>query len=411
MTGNRIKSTAALALLLLLGAFLTAASCQSALERTAEANRLQRMQSSPNFDAERGTFFNRLPNDDNVGWNETIQFLTGGVDHGEPEDSPPVLQRRAADFAQGPPSGLRVTWLGHSTLLLEVDGYRLLLDPIWSNRVSPFSFAGPARFHDTPLPRSELTQMQIDAVLISHDHYDHLDEETIRWISDTGVRFLVPLGVGGHLARWGVPISQITELDWWEEVVLKASKTGQGKGDLRLVSTPARHFSGRSLVDRDETLWTSWSILGQQHRVFFSGDTALFPGFREIGKRFGPFDLSMMEVGAYNQAWRDVHLGPEQAVKAHEMVRGKVLLPVHWGTFNLGLHAWTEPIERTLIAAKDRGVIALTPKPGESIEPASPPAFDKWWPDVPWQTAEESPVYSSNLSAEDSVKPEFAEIE
>lgn len=371
--------------------------CQSdtAAHRTADYNREQRTRTSPNW--KDGAFFNILPEQSNVDWGTTWEFLAGGDENREPETTPVFLKRTAEEFAAAPASGLRITWLGHSTLLLEVDGYRLLLDPIWGNRVSPFSFAGPARFHPTPLPKSELLKLKIDAVLISHDHYDHLDEPTIRWIQSTGVRFLVPLGVGAHLLSWGVDPAQITELDWWEEIQI---------GQLRLVATPARHFSGRAITftDRNATLWTSWSILGPDHRVFFSGDTALFPGFREIGKRFGPFDLTMMEVGAYNKAWPDVHMGPEQAVKAHEMVRGKVLLPVHWGTFDLGLHAWTEPIERTLAAAEKRDVRALTPRPGESLEPAQPNEIVRWWPNVPWQTAEAAPVHSTGLDPEDVAK-------
>ncbi|MEQ9365240.1 MAG: MBL fold metallo-hydrolase [Leptospirales bacterium] len=377
--------------------------CQSdtAAERSAEYNRAQRMRTSVNW--RDGIFVNALPAKSDVGFTTTLKFIFGGAENREPETPPPVLKRTAEEFTTAPASGLRVTWLGHSTLLLEVDGYRVLLDPIWGKRASPFSFAGPARFHPTPLPKTEILKMRIDAVLISHDHYDHLDEKTIRWIQKTGVRFLVPLGVGAHLQGWGVAPAQITELDWWEEVRLP----GVDGAELRLVATPARHFSGRGLTDRDTTLWTSWSILGPRHRVFFSGDTALFPGFRDIGERFGPFDLTMMEVGAYNQNWPDVHMGPEQAVKAHEMVRGKVLLPVHWGTFNLGLHAWTEPIERTLVAAERRGVRALTPRPGESLEPSQPGDLVRWWPAVPWQTAEAYPVHSTGLEPEDVAKSEW----
>ncbi len=386
--------------LLVVGFAAVACQSDSAAERTASYNREQRMQNSPNW--KDGVFVNALPAESNVGFATTLKFFFGGADNREPETPPPFLNRTAGEFETPPASGLRVTWLGHSTMLLEIDGYRLLLDPIWSKRVSPFSFAGPARFHPTPLPKKEILKMNIDAVLISHDHYDHLDEETIRWIQATGIRFLVPLGVGAHLQRWGVNPAQIVELDWWEDVRIEINSGNSGdSGELRLVATPARHFSGRTLADRDETLWTSWSILGPRHRVFFSGDTALFPGFREIGDRFGPFDLTMMEVGAYNQAWPDVHMGPEQAVKAHEMVQGKVLLPVHWGTFDLGLHAWTEPIERSLAAAEQRGVTTLTPRPGESLEPAAPVELVRWWPDIPWKTAEADPVHSTGLEPED----------
>jgi L-ascorbate metabolism protein UlaG (beta-lactamase superfamily) len=168
-------------------------------------------------------------------------------------------------------------------------------------------------------------------------------------------------------------------------------------GDLKLVCTPARHFSGRSLVDRDKTLWASWVLLGPKHRVYFSGDTALFPGFRRIGERFGPFDLTMIETGAYNAMWADVHLGPEQAVAAHQMLRGKVMLPIHWGMFDLGLHGWTEPIERSLAAAEKNDVTLVTVMPGEQVEPSKPQHVERWWPNRPWETAEEAPIHSSGM--------------
>jgi L-ascorbate metabolism protein UlaG (beta-lactamase superfamily) len=234
------------------------------------------------------------------------------------------------------------------------------------------------------LPLSELPPL--DAVLISHDHYDHLDLPTIEHLRDAGIHFFVPIGIGSHLTSWGVPRDHIVELDWWQSAKL---------GDLELVSTPARHFSGRDFK-RDQTLWTSWSILGPRHRVYFSGDTSMQPEFAEIGERLGPFDMTMLEAGAYNALWADVHLGPEQAVKAHQMLRGQRLVPVHWGTFNLALHGWTEPPERIRVAAKKAGVDVVIPRPGESVTPESPTP-QPWWPAEPWQTAEQAPVLSSHL--------------
>ncbi|WP_424521163.1 MBL fold metallo-hydrolase, partial [Rubrivirga sp.] len=178
--------------------------------------------------------------------------------------------------------------------------------------------------------------------MISHDHYDHLDMPTIRALAGRVPRFAVPLGVGAHLESWGVPAASITELDWWD---------GLEVAGVRLVSTPARHFSGRGLTDRDQTLWSGWAILGAERRVFYSGDTALSPDFLEVGRRLGPFDMTFIESGAYNDAWADLHLGPEQAVAAHRMVRGELMVPVHWGLFDLALHGWTEPAERVRAAA------------------------------------------------------------
>lgn len=298
-----------------------------------------------------------------------------------PTDPLPVVFRKKEEFND---PELRVTWLGHSTLLIEIDGKRVLTDPVWGERTSPLTHFGPTRFHPPPLPWGELPSL--DAIVISHDHYDHLDAPTIAALRDSSVRFIVPLGIGGHLEYWGIPRSRITELDWWQNARV---------GELEIVSTPSRHFSGRGLA-RDKTLWTGFALLGPRHRVYYSGDTSMFPGFREIGERLGPFDLTMIEAGAYNALWADVHLGPEQAVEAHVLVRGKRLIPVHWGTFNLALHAWTEPPERVLVAARKKGVDVAVPRPGESVTLDAAPHV-AWWPSIPWQSAAESPARSSHL--------------
>jgi len=285
-------------------------------------------------------------------------WFTESSPYSIPVATPPFLQRSATDFSEPPASGLRITWLSHSTLLIEIDGLRVLIDPVWGERASPFNWLGPERFFPPPLPFEQLPGL--DVVVISHDHYDHLDFPTIRRLVDDGVPFVVPLGVGAHLEYWGIPAERITELDWWQEHSI---------GDLRLVATPARHFSGRSMfmADREATLWSGWALLGPQHRLYYSGDTAMFPGFADIGDRLGPFDATMIESGAYNPMWADVHLGPEQAVEAHLMVGGGVMIPVHWGLFDLAVHGWTEPIERVLVAAHKHGVSVVTPR----ISPAT----------------------------------------
>lgn len=360
---------------------------------TAKGMRLERMRKSPQW--KDGAFDNPLP-EKPIPFFSTLWAWVKGAPHERPKEPPPLVRKAAADFATPPGSGLRITWLGHSSQLVEIDGHRLLLDPIWAKRASPFSTMGPARFHDHPLPVSELPKL--DAVVISHDHYDHLERGAITALNRRGVRFVVPLGVGAHLEHWGVPPKRIVELDWWSSVEV---------GRLTLVATPARHFSGRSVTmsDRNKTLWAGWAILGPKHRVFYSGDTAMFPGFREIGRRLGPFDATMIEVGAYNARWADVHLGPEQAVTAHRQLRGKVFFPVHWGTFSLGIHSWTEPVERVLVAARRKGVDVAIPRPGQSIEPARPPALVRWWPTLPWRTAEEDPIKSSGLTEDKPVRP------
>ena len=280
-----------------------------------------------------------------------------------------------------PASGLRATWLGHSTVLLELEGKRFLTDPHWGPRSSPFRWLGPKRWYESPLPLAEVPS--IDAVLISHDHYDHLDHTTLRRISTWDTRFIVPLGVGGHLRRWGVPPERITEVDWWDEVEVDG---------IRIAAVPARHASGRRLTTRDRTLWAGYALIGAQHRVYFSGDTGLFDAMATIGARYGPFDLTMIEVGQYNRAWPDWHLGPEQAVLAHLMVRGNTLLPIHWGLFRLAPHGWTEPIERVLVRAADVGVDVATPRPGQSIEVDPQTPTPQWWPEIRWQTAAEQPI-------------------
>ncbi|HLM74970.1 MAG TPA: MBL fold metallo-hydrolase, partial [Polyangiaceae bacterium] len=281
-------------------------------------------------------------------------------------------------------------WFGHSSMLVEIDGHRVLTDPLWSERASPLSWIGPRRFYAPPAPLDELPA--VHAVVISHDHYDHLDRETISAMKGWDTIFVAPLGVGAHLAGWGVPEDRIVELDWWGRTKV---------GDLEIVCTPARHASGRTLTDKDATLWAGYALVGPKHRAYYSGDTGLFPALREIGERLGPFDVTMIESGAYGSAWPDWHLGPEQAVTAHQMVKGRVMLPVHWGLFNLAFHGWTEPVERVLAAAEKTGVTVVVPKPGESIEvparPAVPVSERRWWPELAWQSAEQDPIISTKM--------------
>jgi L-ascorbate metabolism protein UlaG (beta-lactamase superfamily) len=345
--------------------------------------RLQRIEKSPQYRG--GKFVDTIPRIDPDIAAASLRWFKG-VENSQPSAPLPVLLRRTADFAGAPSSGLRVTWFGHSSLLVEIEGKRLLLDPVWSERCSPTPFLGPKRFHPVPIALAALPK--VDAVLISHDHYDHLDYDTIVELAKQKPLFVVPLGVGAHLEYWGIPKEQIRELDWWEEAAL---------GTLRLVSTPARHFSGRGL-GADRTLWSGWAMIGSQRRAYYSGDTAMFEGFAQIGERLGPFDATMIESGAYDAMWADVHLGPEQAVAAHRAVRGNVLFPVHWGTFDLALHTWVEPMERVLAAARAENVRVVSPKPGQSIDPLAPPTPERWWPSVPWKSATEAPVVSSGLA-------------
>ena len=345
-----------------------------------EGARLARIERSPQW--RDGQFRNRLPRVDR--WRPGAG--PAGSAHRSPDAPVTIVRRSGADYRTPPSSGLRVTWLGHSALLLEIDGQRVLIDPVWGERASPLSFVGPKRFFAPPLPLAELPA--VDAVVISHDHYDHLDVPTVRALLAHRVRWIVPLGVGAHLAAWGVTDSLVTELDWWDATRV---------GELTITATPARHFSGRSLSDQGRTLWAGWAIASPRHRVFYSGDTSLHDEFLAIGERLGPFDLTMIESGAYNALWADVHLGPEQAVLAHQLVRGDVMLPVHWGLFDLARHGWTEPMERVLAAADSQGVRVAAPRPGDMVEPARVGPVVRWWPRVPWQAVTEAPVWSSGV--------------
>jgi L-ascorbate metabolism protein UlaG (beta-lactamase superfamily) len=267
-------------------------------------------------------------------------------------------------------TGLRATWLGHSTVLVEIDGVRILTDPVWGERASPASFAGPKRFHPAPVPISSLPPL--DAVIVSHDHYDHLDHPTILELLRLDVPFITSLGVGAHLEAWGVPAHRITELDWWEQTTLP-------RGGVTITAAPSQHFSGRSLGDRNRTAWSSFHVRGPRHAFFFSGDTGLTPEYTEIRDRLGPSDLVMLEVGAFHPAWGDIHLGPENALAAHELLGGGAFLPVHWGTFNLALHAWDEPPETLLRLAPAMGAHLVMPRLGEPVEPSRVERIDPWW--------------------------------
>jgi len=282
----------------------------------------------------------------------------------------PVNKPTGDDFAESIDSSLVFTWMGHSTVLLEMDGMRILTDPVWSERSSPSSIYGPKRFHEIPIALDDLPHL--DAVIISHDHYDHLDMKTVVKLSQTGTIFITTLGVGAHLEEWGIDSSQIIELDWWEGYPLS--------DQFKLVCTPAQHFSGRGgLSGRNKTFWSTWVITGPEHRVFFCGDTGEIPEFEEIGEKFGPFDLTLMKIGAYGDLWPDIHLRPEQAVRLHHKLRGEVFLPIHWGTFDLAMHDWKEPIIDLLKIAQNEDLTLVTPIPGQRINIDSLPPIHQWW--------------------------------
>jgi len=292
-----------------------------------------------------------------------VRDLLLGRSTGRP-DGPIPLDTPDFDAA----AELAVTWFGHSSALIEVDGYRVLADPIWSERCSPSNTVGPQRLHPVPVQIDALPA--VDAVIISHDHYDHLDVDTIQVLAHTQrCRFFVPLGVGAHLRAWHIPPERVVELDWNEAGAL---------GELSLVCTPARHFSGRFLT-RNTTLWSSWAIIGPRHRTFFGGDSGYTRSFADIGAEHGPFDLTLMPIGAYHPSWPDIHMNPEEAVRAHrDMTDSGLLVPIHWGTFRLAPHPWSQPAQRLLAAAGSAGVTVAVPRPGGRVQPEAA-AANPWW--------------------------------
>jgi L-ascorbate metabolism protein UlaG (beta-lactamase superfamily) len=297
------------------------------------------------------------------------EYLCGG-ERRVPAAPMPLIDPRDAWRAL-PQSGLRVTWLGHSSLLFEIGGARLLVDPVWAQRASPLPFAGPKRFHAPPVPLSALPPL--DAVLLTHDHYDHLDRAAVRALGKRGARFITSLGVGTHLEGWGISPEQITELDWWEQVTLEPS-------GVVVTATPSQHFSGRTLMDRNATAWSSFHLQSDTHSVFHGADTGLTSEYLEVRERFSRFDLVLLEIGAFHPAWGDIHLGPDHAAEAYAMLGSGTLLPVHWGTFNLAMHAWDAPIETLSALATARGIDLLTPLLGQPVEPATyDDGRSPWW--------------------------------
>ena len=296
------------------------------------------------------------------------EFLCGG-DRRVPAGPLPSLDPRPV-WSKRPRTGLRATWLGHSTVLLEIDGLRVLTDPVWGARASPSQLVGPKRFQPVPVGLGALPPL--DAVVVSHDHYDHLDYATIRELARRDVPFVTSLGVGAHLEAWGVPPERITELDWWESHTLPGA-------ELTVTAAPSQHFSGRLIGTRNSTLWSSLAIRARRHAVFFSGDSGLTTEYATICERLGPFDLVLLEVGAFHPAWGHMHLGPHNALEALALLGGGALLPVHWGTFSLALHAWDEPPETLLALGPKRGARLVMPRLGEPVEPGEAVRPTPWW--------------------------------
>ncbi len=288
-----------------------------------------------------------------------------------PDSKLSIVNTDSSDITDYSSSQPRIIWFGHSTVLLQIDGKNILIDPMFGDVPAPHPWLGPSRFSGG-LPIEIERLPYIDAVVLSHDHYDHLDHGSILRLKDKVGAFFVPLGVGNHLRRWGVPDNRITELDWWSETDFQG---------LQLACVPAQHFSGRGVFDNGATLWASWVIKGEGGSIYFSGDSGYGPHFKEIGDKYGPFDFAMLECGQYNEKWIEIRMLPEETVEAAIDLRAQVMMPIHWAAFRLAFHTWTDPVERVTQRASERGVKVVVPKIGESLQlaqaPEQPP--EEWW--------------------------------
>lgn len=296
------------------------------------------------------------------------QYLTNTNKERSPALQLPVTKMQLPDVATEESTIYKIS---HSTVLMQLSGHYWLTDPVFSERASPVQWAGPKRFHQLPLQLFEVPPLA--GIILSHDHYDHLDKHSVLALNARTERFIVPLGVDQHLINWGIPKDKIVALDWWQSTSLHS---------VTLTATPAQHFSGRGLNDKNRTLWASWAIRTEKENVFFSGDSGYFSGFKTIGDRLGPFDFTLIETGAYNELWADIHMLPEQSLRAHLDLQGKHMIPIHNSSFDLAMHNWHEPLERLEAAAKAYHVSLLTPVFGQSVSlsQADPVTTQhRWW--------------------------------
>lgn len=340
-----------------------------------EGARLERMKQTSNY--KEGIFVNTVETNMDMTWGTMKKVLKHYFFEDKSKKNPTktveVQNFSPESFEASPDTSIAITWMGHSSILMKIDGVTILADPVLDGkRASMFPFMGPERFDYGEYIETE-DLPNIDLVIISHDHYDHLDYPTIKKLKDKVDKFYMPLGIGAHFERWGVPAENIEELVWWDEIKVNG---------LTLALTPTRHFSGRALRDRFHTLWGSWVIIGQKRKLYFSGDSGYFPGFKEIGEKYGPFDLTFMECGAYNEGWSEIHMFPEQTAQAHLDVRGELLMPIHWGKFDLALHHWKESVNRLTKKAEEENIMLFTPEVGQLITLNESGELDRWWEDV-----------------------------
>jgi L-ascorbate metabolism protein UlaG (beta-lactamase superfamily) len=332
---------------------------------------IEKYKTSSNF--KDGKFFNEVETNMDMsfknGLKTMIQFIQG-VKNGKPDFSIPVQQVDSLLLEQNKYES-KLIWFGHSAFLLQIKGKNILIDPMFGDVPAPHPALGSRRYSDS-LP-IEIEQLpQIDVMIISHDHYDHLDYGSIQKLKNKTKLFYVPLGVGAHFEEWGVDSESITEFNWWDEQMLDG---------VEFAFTPARHFSGRGLSDRFSTLWGSWVIKSIDKSIFFSGDSGYGNHFKEIGNKFGPFDFAMIECGQYNDKWSEIHMTPEESAQAAIDVKTKIAMPIHWGAFTLSLHAWTDPVQRIIKKADELGLSLITPEIGEliRIDSTLQRSITYWW--------------------------------
>jgi len=347
-----------------------------------------RVSKSENYDLDKKKFSNQhLIRESNAKSNINFSVVKEWFSKGEnrtPTDKLPEVSPDLTSFVKLD-GKLKTIWLGHSTFLLNMSGVIVLVDPVFSESASPIK-GMVKRFQAPSLTLEQLPH--IDVVVISHDHYDHLDMNSIKHFAHSTTQFVVPLGIGSHLKGWGIKANKITERDWWQSTQIK---------DVTFTATPAYHFSGRGLLDGNSTLWASWVISSEQHNVYFSGDTGYANHFKEIGERFGPFDIAFIESGQYNENWQDVHMLPSEGVQAFKDLKAQSYFPVHWGMFELALHTWFDPVEQLSRFAKQEGFRLLTPKLGQLVNVLGDRAYGPWWHSYQGEVSAESSVELANL--------------
>ncbi|MDA3906601.1 MAG: MBL fold metallo-hydrolase [Bacteroidales bacterium] len=352
----KFRMFTAITIALIMGVLFVYYSVAPKLGGKNSNEKLLRLQLSDNFNGKK--FINLVPTAMAAPKFSTMIKFFSSSEEKAPTRNLPTKKFLKESFESANSDKISFTWFGHSSVLLKIENQVILIDPVFGERVSLFSLVGPKKFNYSNY--YSIDQLpHIDAVLISHDHYDHLEYESMLALKDKVNRFFVPLGVGVHLEEWGIDSEKIIELDWWDDTDFNK--------DIKLIFTPTRHFTGRGILNRDRTLWGSWAIIGQNHKVFFSGDSGYFDVFKKVGEKYGPFDLAFIENGQYNEDWKAIHMMPEQSALAGSELNAKAVVPIHWGKFSLSLHAWDEPVKRFLVASKSFDYKALTPTPGEIL--------------------------------------------